>query len=836
MPASLTFGDLLRQHRLAAGLTQEALAERAGLSVHGIQKLERGVTRPYRDTVQRLMRALQLSGEDEAVFRTLAQPTAHHRPGSTSASASDVSPVASDLPVALTSFIGREADIAEVGALLSSGRLITLTGVGGCGKTRLAFEVARVNSGDYPDGVWLVELASLTDVAQIPQAVASALSVREVPTQPLLATVIATLRPRRPLLLLDNCEHLLDACAYIADALLRACPRLKILATSREALGLTGEIGWRVPSLPVPPVNPAPAAGQLADYAAARLFVERAHAAHTSFAITSRNAETIAGICTRLDGIPLALELAAVLVRGMSVEDVAMRLDHRFRLLTGGSRAALPRQQTLRATIDWSYQLLSPPERLLFAGLSVFAGRWTLEAAEAVCSGQSIERDDVLALLLHLVDKSLVVAESDDEAPERYHLLETLRQYGREQLVVSGQADATHDRHAAYYLALAQLAETELPQTDSRAWTEWLETEEGDLGAALEWFAGQGNVESALLLAGVLSRLWVIHNHLREGRRRLSALLDLPGAAAPTLARAKVLDGAGVLAYLQADPSSALRLLKESLALYRKHRYDSGVAWVLIHLAWLCFDSFRSKAAQRFVREALALCYQTADRQGVARCLNLLGMLAWARGDIEDSCRLHQESLAIAREVGDWWGTGWALIRLGVSLLVQVEAGQVDARSAEAVVRESLGIWRDFGDRRHIAFSMADLGVAMGLQGDFEQARLCLEESLSIFSAVDDNLGVLWVLWMYPRVLAAEGHPERAVCLLSASLALMANWQRILGSRTRTPVALPILECLERYQHSTCALFGADIAATALARGQAMSLEQAVAYARSPST
>ena len=488
---------------MAAGLTQEALAERAGLSVHGVQKLESGGSHPYRDTVHRLLKALRLSPADVEAFQAAAAPAPRHRAGG---AARPWTNVRKDLPAALTSFIGREHDTDELARLLPSTRLLTLTGVGGCGKTRLALEVARSVYARYPDGVWLVELAPIADPALVPQTVATALGIRETPAQPLLTTLTTALKPRRCLLLLDNCEHLLDACATLANTLLLACPGLHILTTSREALGLAGEVSCRVPSLRVPPLEPLPAAEALDAYAAVQLFVERTRAVQPGFAVTDRNAVAIAQICHRLDGIPLALELAAARVRGLSVDDLAARLDQRFRLLTGGSRAALPRQQTLRATVDWSYDVLSESERAVFARLSVFAGGWDLEAAEAVCAGDGIDQEQVVELLLHLVDKSLVAAEEDAAGRQRYRLLDTLRQYGRDRLLASGQSEAVHGRHAMYYLTLAERAEPELDLPRQAVWIERLALEHSELRSALEWLMAQGEVDPAVRLAGVLSR------------------------------------------------------------------------------------------------------------------------------------------------------------------------------------------------------------------------------------------------------------------------------------------------------------------------------------------
>jgi predicted ATPase len=492
--------------------------------------LESGGTRPYRETVRRLVEALQITPDELVAFQGAAQPQPRAR-----ARAAHSGEANHELPAALTSFIGREAELKEITELLPTTRLLTLTGVGGCGKTRLSLEIARLVGAGYADGVRLVELATLADAALVPQAVAAALGIREMPTQPLVTTIIATLREHRLLLLLDNCEHLLEACAQLTDVLLRACPGLHILATSREPLGITGEVSRRVASLAVPPVAliGPPTAIELGQYASVRLFLDRARAFAPTFVLTDRTASAIAQICQRLDGIPLALELAAALTRGLSVEEIAARLDQRFELLTGGSRAALPRQQTLQATIDWSYALLSASEQTVFARLSVFVGRWSLEAAEGICRGKGVESQQVLGLLLHLVDKSLVVVEDENEDGSRcYRLLDTLRQYGRERLLANGESDAVHRQHANYFLALAEHAEQELNRSLQADWIERLALHHGDLLAAVEWLVVRGEVQDALRLGGVLGSFWQIRGHLREGRRRLELILDLPGAAA----------------------------------------------------------------------------------------------------------------------------------------------------------------------------------------------------------------------------------------------------------------------------------------------------------------
>jgi non-specific serine/threonine protein kinase len=819
-----SFAALVRQHRLAAGLTQDALAELAGLSLHGVQRLESGASHPQRETVRRLVQALRLSREDTAVIQAAAPPTPRHR---TSGANGSLAATRHELPTALTSFIGREQEKAELARLLSVTRLLTLTGVGGCGKTRLALEVARLVSDGYPDGVWFIELAAIADPALVPQAVATTLGIREEPAQPVLTTISTTLKPRRTLLLLDNCEHLLNACAHVANTLLLACAGLRILATSREALGLAGEVSRRVPSLPVPPLEASPSLGALGAYAAVQLFVERAQSVHAAFAINERNATTVAQVCQRLDGIPLALELAAALVRGLSVDDLAARLDQRFQLLTGRNRGALPRQQTLRATIDWSYDLLTEAEQTLFARLAVFSGGWDLAAVEAVCAGGGLDRQELLDLLLHLVDKSLVVAEEDITGTERYRLLDTLRQYGRERLLASGESETVHSRHAAYYLGLAESAGPELDQPRQAIWIDRLALEQTEIRAALDWLVARGDVQDALRLAGVMSRFWEVRGHLREGRARLAGLLALPAAEAPTVARAKVLDGAAVLALYQSDAPAARALFKESLALYRQHQELRGIAWVLIHLGWLCHDLGRCRAARRLLQEGLAVCRRVDDRRGVARSLTILGMVAFNTLELSTARSLYEQSLALNREVGDRWGTAWALHNFGRLRLAEAELGQADAHSAQGLLEESVATWREIGERRHLTFAIADLAICIAWQGDAPLARAQLDEALSTFTDLEDTGGKMQALVNCSRLFATEGAYAQSACVFGA---LRAAWYPKGAWNPKGENVFAVLgeRRLELARHAV----GPEVLAVASADGQAMSLDAAVAYAR----
>ena len=822
------FGELLREHRLAAGLTQAALAERAGIGTRGLQDLERSLSQPHRDTLQRLEVALGLSPDERTAFRGAARASPRRRAGVVRQVVAGTGIMGSgapyNLPLPLSSFVGRERELDAVRRLLEQARLVTLTGAGGIGKTRLALRVAADQVAAYADGVCWVELAALTDHALVPQTVAAALGVREQPGQPLGETLAEALRPKRLLLVLDNCEHLVAAAAQLTDALLCADPGLTVLATSREPLYIPGEANWQVAPLSTPDPHEPMAVDGLTQYESVRLFIDRAGLAQPSFAVTTQSAPALAEVCHQLDGIPLAIELAAARVKLLTVEQIAARLNDRFGLLVGGSRTAQPRHQTLRGAIDWSYDLLTDAERQLFHRLAVFAGGWTLEAAEAVCAGGCVDSTEVLELLGHLVNKSLAVAEEDLTGAKRYHLLDTLRQYGRERLLASGESDAVRVRHATYYLTSAECAEPQLGQRRQAAWIERLGYEQSEIRAALDWLVTRGEVQQALRLAGVMSRFWEVRGQLNEGRARLAALLGMPGASAPTVARAKVLDGAAVLALYQFDVAAARALFKESLTLYREHQEMRGIAWVLIHLGWLCHDIGRWRAGRRFLLEALAWCRQQDDRRSVARCLTILGMIAFAEVDFNTARSHYEESLALNREIGDRWGTAWAFHNVGRLRLAQAELGQADAHSAQGPLEESVAIWREIGERRHFAFATADLAVSLAWQGQHALARAQLDEALTTFVELQDRGGKVNVLFNCSRLFVAESaHPQSARLLAAIGDAV---------SPAKGKYYWPCFALLtERRLEASRRAVGSEVVAAAFAEGEAMSLDAAIAYA-----
>jgi predicted ATPase len=679
---------------------------------------------------------------------------------------------ANNLPQQLTSFIGREREMTEVKRLLSSTRLLTLTGAGGCGKTRLALQVAADLVEEYPDGVWQVELAPLTDPSLVPQTVAKVLGVREEPDRSITETLTDYLQSRNLLLIMDNCEHLITPCSRFADSLLRTCPKLRVLATSREALNLKGEQAYRVPSLLLPEEGSGLSVERLQTCESAMLFKDRARLNQPSFMLTRQNAAAVGQVCRCLDGIPLAIELAAARVRAMPVEQIARRLDDRFHLLKGGSRAELPHHQTLQALIDWSYSLLSEQERALLRRLSVFAGGWTLEAAEGVCAGEGIEDWEVLDLLTALVDKSLVVYE-EHEGTARYRLLETVRQYGREKLAEAGETEAMRRRHLDWFLQLAERAEPELESGEQAEWLRRLEAEHDNLRAALEWSEG----ETRMRLAGALWRFWMVHNHYTEGQRWLTVALEGNGDA-PAALQAKAFAGAGTMAWLQGDYVRAEALHRASLAHYG----------------------------------------EAADLKGMAFALNNLGAQAINQGNYARATLLYEEGVALAREVGDSRITGWLLTNLG-----EIARCQGNHARARTFYEESLALAQEVQDKHNLSTLLLNLGFVAIVQGNMARARLFLREGISVCREMDDRRMFGSYLVGYAGLLGAEGRPKCAVRLLGAADAL----------HEAIHFTLEGADCMEHERIVAAArnALEEEAFAAAWAEGRAMTWEQAVEYA-----
>ena len=725
-----------------------------------------------------------------------------------------------NLPIQLTSFIGRAQEIAEVKRLLGAARLVTLTGSGGAGKTRLALQVAADVVEGYPDGVWLAEFAPIADPALVARAVASALSVPERPGREMTETLVDALQPKALLLVLDNCEHILAACRDLAAALLRKCPQVRILATSREGLGVPGELLWRVPSLSIPEdISRLPPSEELVLYDAVRLFVDRAAATAQGFTVTRENAAAVAQVCQRLDGIPLAIELAAARVKVLAVEQIATRLDDRFRLLTGGSRTVLPRHQTLRGAIDWSYHLLAEPEQVLLRRLSVFAGGWTLEAAESVCAGGNLEAVNVLDRLTSLVDKSLVLAETQ-HGEARYRLLETVRQYAWGRLVESNEASEVRTRHRDWYLDLAERVEPKLRGPEQGVWGERLETERDNLRAALEWSkAEEGGAEAWLRLAGALHWFWFQRGYLSEGREWLEAALATSRSISAPV-RAKALCGAGLLAWRQDDIRRAEILLQESLALFRESTDEWGIAFSLHQLAHVQEDS---REAAVLFEDSLARFRKTGDTWGVGVTLSCMGMSALSQGDYGRAQTLFEESLPIWRELGDKSELASVLNGLGT-----VADGQGDNERATVLLEEGLALARQVGSKHQIPYLQFKLGNVALHQGDHVRAGTLYRESLAPIREMGDKSSLARCLEGLAGVACAQGHYEQAARILGAAEAL-----RETTGVQRAPLGQTDYD---QCMGSTRAVLGEPAFAAAWAEGRAMTLEQAIEYALSAET
>ncbi|MFG3441358.1 LuxR C-terminal-related transcriptional regulator [Nonomuraea sp. NPDC047897] len=681
------------------------------------------------------------------------------------------------LPAEVTSFVGRRHEVAEVKQLLCGSRTVTLTGVGGVGKTRLALRVAADLSRDFRGGVWFVELAGVETPELLPQIVVEALEIRDHSASPPMDVLVRHLRDRQALVILDNCEHLVHECAVLAETLLRAVPELRILATSREPLNFVGEQTLPVPTLELPGSDRLPPES-LARYDAVRLFTERAKAVLPAFEVTADNRDVVTRICRRLDGLPLAIELAAVRLRALSVHQLLDRLDDRFRLLTAGSRAVLPRQRTLRALIDWSHSLCSEQERLMWARVSVFAGGLDLDAAEAVCAGDGIAREEVLDLVCGLVDKSILLRE-EHGSRVRYRLLEIIRQYGLERLAEHGQVETFQRRHRDYYREMATQAREQIFGPAQVAWFARLRVEHANLHTALEHcFAHPEEAETGLTMAADLLYHWITGHSLGEGRRWLErGLAACPG---PSEIRARALWATGWLAVIQADLPAARELLAESRALGERLGLDPVLAYVALYN----------------------------------------GMIAMFDGDTERAIACYEEALERHRATGDPVGTALALIRLSLAY-----SFRGDSQAAIALGDECLAVADAHGEGWHKAYMMMALGVDVWRQGDLVRATELETHSLRFNRTVDDPLGVGVNLEVLAWIAAAEGRHERAARLLGI---LDTVWQAV-------GAPLSGYGHLAHY-HDECVrltrkALGAAAFDTAFEQGVRLSYDEALAYA-----
>ncbi|MBA3468022.1 MAG: tetratricopeptide repeat protein [Herpetosiphonaceae bacterium] len=672
---------------------------------------------------------------------------------------------AHNLPIQLTSFIGREREMSEVKSLLPSTRLLTLTGPGGTGKTRLSLQVAAEMLDTFADGVWLVELAPLADPALVVQAVAATLGVREDATRPLLASLADYINTQDLLLILDNCEHVIDAVAQFVAALLQRCPQIHVLVSSRETLGIPGETAVRVPSLALPNLQPPPALAQLAQYEAVRLFIDRAALAQPGWTFSPENASTIAHICVRLDGIPLAIELAAARVKVLQVEQIAARLDDRFRLLTGGSRTALPRQQTLRALIDWSYDLLTDAERTVLRRLAVFVGGWTLEAAEQVCADDALDQAEVLDLLIHLVNKSLVAVEQEGSSETRYRLLETIRQYARDKLLESGETLAVREQHRRWYLQAIERDAYEIGRSDL-----------DNVRAALEWCQDlPAGTEDGLRATTAMAWFWNSRGLLSEGRGWLDMWLN-NGVPVPPLVRANGLLVNGILAFRQDVYSRALELNQEALAIGQALEDADVIAQACRGLGDIGRAQANFSQAVRWYEQSIATLEDREPGPALLMPLSNLGITLYHQGLYPKALQLLTRAVAIARLPGDENSSDllWPLRNLG---MVQQALGLL-AESRRAL-EQSVAICRRNGVDGALAYPLNNLGYGYFIAGDYTQAEVFCAEALALFRRVGDRWGVAYSLANLGRVAFASRDVAQAQVFYAESLAIFHDLHAI---------------------------------------------------------
>lgn len=759
------FGEQLRAYREAAGYSQEALAERAGISANAIGALERGERkRPYPDTLRRLADALGLGDAERA---DLAAAVRARTDGTPALSPVSNSPNVSndDVPDTLTPFIGREREAEVVRHLLAHPgvRLLTLTGTGGIGKTRLALHLARAVREEYPDGVVWVELAPLTDSTLVLPTIARSVGVEEALSGDVRATLRSWLHNKQLLLVLDNFEHLLDAATDMAE-LLRACPDLALLATSRAPLSIHGEQEYAVPPLELPTTDRIQERVDMASVPSVQLFVWQVQQKDPSFELRKENAATVAAICRRLDGVPLALELAAARVKLLGTEELLARLDRVLPVLTGGARDLPARQRTMEGTIRWSYNLLKPPEQALFRRLSVFAGGWTLSAAEAVGT-DGVERvDELFDRLGTLIEQSLVTV-TYDEREMRYRLLEPVRHYALERLEESGEAEEARSQHAGYYVALAERAALELEgRADQVVWLERLDREHDNMRTVLAWSedAPEG-AEVGLRLASALWRFWEVRGHVGEGSRWLAGALARSDGLPPVL-RAKVLTAAGNLARDRVDYEQATTYHEQSLELWRRLRDNRGIARSLNNLGVIVRDRGDAEQTIRLCHESLELFQAVGDQHGAAIALISLGMAASQQGDSERARSWYEKSLALFRTSGDSWHTAWVLNHLA-HLMVR----QGDFVAARCTAKESLELQRAAGDLWGIAMALGALGKIAQADNDMETAALRFSEGLRLVVEAGVEQAIPERLEDLAGVALSVGQPGRAARLGGAA-------------------------------------------------------------------
>jgi predicted ATPase/DNA-binding CsgD family transcriptional regulator len=732
-----------------------------------------------------------------------------------------VDEIQAHLPEEPNSFIGRERELAELRQMLGRTRALTLCGPGGIGKTRIALRLLALAAAEFPDGVWFVELADLQQADLVVSRIAGVIGITEEAGRPLLETLGDALRPRQLLLALDNCEHLLDACAQAGRHLLASAPGLRLLSTSREPLSVAAETIWRVPPLSVAPAGAEPAAGgDVHRYEAVRLFADRAAASRPGFAIGPGNATAVASICRALDGMPLAIELAAARVRALSVEQISARLDDRFGLLTTGDRSAAPRQRTLRAAIEWSYELLTAPERAMFRRLSVFSG-WSLEMAEQVCCDEDIPAAEVLGLTAALVDKSLVVLDPEVLGQARYRMLDTIRKYAALRLAQAGESAAVRLRLRDYALRTAEhnvaigMARVPAPWATRVDVFRRYDVDAGNVTRVLNWCLEAGDTEAGLRICIAVSPCWIVWGTFGEGGEWLRSLLALDMTAVPAWVQGAATVARAQLA-LSSDPAAASSLATDGLKLCRESGDGYWTAVALNLISEIALHTGRTDEAEASADEALSIAQAAGDGWNEGYALATRAAIAAQRGKLREAEQLATASVAVMRRIDQQWGAARALLGLGDLARFRNHPGEAHGWYVEA-----LAILREIGARPEIARCLAGLGrVAMDL-GATEQARRHLTRSLRLSHATGARISVARGLEAFAALAGHESRPELAVQVAAAATALResAGLPPLAGART------------ESYLAPARRLLGDAAVARLWASGRAMTSEAAVALA-----
>jgi predicted ATPase/DNA-binding XRE family transcriptional regulator len=824
--ATVSFGEWLRRQRKARGLTQDQLALQISCSTSALKKIEAEERRPSTQIVEQLAEIFDIPQDERIAFLRFARgdwqaaPTEIKRESPWHPS---VESPPSNLPARLTSLIGREKEMVDVYEYLRRPdiRLVTLIGPPGIGKTRLSIEVARGAFSEFPGGVFFIALAPLEDPNLIAPTICQTLGFVEAIDQSPLRRLEKGIGEKNLLLVLDNVEHLIEETATLVSNLLSACPGLKILATSREALRVPGEWLYAVPALKVPNVNFSIDLESVSQFSALTLFVERARAVRSDFVLNANNIRTIALICTRLDCLPLAIELIAARARFMSPQTLLTKLNDQFVLSADGVRAVSARQKTWHNAISWSYNLLAEPERILFRRLAIFAGGFTFEAAKAVCGLDELSGKDIFDLLGRLIDKSLVVLEGVSTRNEtRYYLLETIREYALEKLNQSDEMTILCLRHLKFFAEMVEEAERNFKGALQAGWYYRLDREVDNLRAALTWFEGTNHAELRLRFAAGLWRYWKSRGQSSEGRRHLQRILEglPPGPARQTPACARALTAVGSLAYYEGDFSYSEQSRNDALAIFQSLGDNVGIADCLNGLGNIAISQGNYDAARRFYEESLTMRKDLGDIWGVARLLGNLGLLSYFQMDYARAYSLHSESLTLFRELRDDEGIANELVNLG-----DVALHQAELSTALAFYTESAATSGGLKDQWGFAYAIMGIANVAFEQGDVSKASSLYRECLSLFHDESDHIGLPYALESMAALAMMKNQPEKATRMFGAADALR--------ERTNSPMPLPNTSAYQKNISVLQQQLDRSRFEAAWKQGRLMTMEQVIVYA-----